>query len=376
MSRFFNVLFGVFLLGVFSCSSSSSSSDSDSDSGTTSTVVDDLDTVNNDLAPASLDYTQNTASVNSAQLRASHTLFVEGDSERGDPCAESDDLFDCQPVLLQLYIELAQSMIETVKTVVEEVGVAMGTVSDGSSGTTTLDSMTVEYNKTSATDFSILIGSGETSVGYVDVNNTEYLIQMNLEQILSDEAGSAPEKMEASVSYTDDATWSITTFMTGFPCDDDDARAPERIYITVSKENGLWSGKAMFYNGRWLYSEGDPDCTVEESDELSMNFYTDFVGNDAAAKASVYMMSRTQDSLDDIASFGMDNLSENFPSVSDDTSAYINPFCNPANTIDALWDDDCSSLDTTVGAADFGSASDWVVPSEFYQQEINLPESL
>ena len=107
-----------------------------------------------------------------------------------------------------------------------------------------------------------------------------------------------------------------------------------------------------------------------------MSMYTDFVANDTAAKASVYMMDRSVDSLTDIADYGIGDYSTVYSNDFGDTSSYPIPFCNPAGTLDATWGDDCTLTDATICTADFGSASDWVTPSELYQLEIDIPTSL
>lgn len=339
---------------------SSGSAGGSTGGNTTSDVADNLGSINQGFTPESLE--SDTDSPTGLMKRA----------EQGeDPCAESDDLYDCQPVLLRLYLDMAQSFVDMTKDIIGEVGTGLGEVADGSQGTETLDGRTIHYSKESATFFSLLM-EGAGPVAYFDVADTVYTLQMDLDNL--EEAGEASGKLEIVVDYESETSWSIVIFILGMDCDSSDPRAPERIHIRVSRSENFWTGKAMFYNGRWLAQTAS--CSTGESDENSMNFYTDFVASDTAAKASVYLLSRTQSDLSDIEDFGMDQFPLNFSGQQDETSAYQNPFCNPASTLDAVWDDDCSSIDSSVGSADFGPATDWIAPSEFYQETITLPSTL
>jgi hypothetical protein len=344
------------------CGTILSSSEEETSTSTTSTVVTNLETVQSDLTPDSLNYTQNSASASVAASKA-------GDS--GNPCAEADDLFDCQPILLQLYMEMAQSVLDSVTSIISAVGTAMGNVEDGGSGTATWGATSVQYSKTTETDYSIILSANSTPIGYVDVNGNIYTVKMDLDNISEENTGGAAGNIQATVTYTDENTWSIVFLLTGMACSESDVAAPERIQIQVDKASGLWAGKAMLYGPRW-FGNG-LTCSSEATDATSMNFYTDFVGNDTAAKASVYMMQRDKNSLDDISDYGMDAIGNDFGG---DTSAYVNPFCNPANTLDALWGNTCSDFDATVSAADYSASTNWVTPYDFYQLAITIPISL
>lgn len=360
MKKVFSIIAVVaFSLTFVHCGTTTSSSDS-STTATTSTVTTNLETVQNDLAPDSLNYTQNS----SASISANKT------GSGGNPCAEADDLFDCQPILLQLYMSLAQNVLDAVTSIISGVGTAMGDVENGGSGTATWGTTSVQYSKTTETDYSIILSANSTPIGYVDVDNTVYTIKMDLDNISEENTGGNVGQIQATVTYTDANTWSVVFLLTGMACSADDVAAPERIQIQVDKASGLWAGKAMLYGPRWY---GNNTCSTTPTDATSMNFYTDFVGNDIAAKASVYMMQRDKDSIDDIADYGMDSIGSDFGG---NTSAYTNPFCNPAGTFDALWGNDCSALDATVSAADYSSATNWITPNDFYQFEITIPNSL
>lgn len=346
-------------LSCINCSSTGAGTTTTASSTTTSDTVSDLEAVSAGFTPASLENGNETGSISVKQ----------GGS---DPCATADDLYDCQPILLRVYLDLARTFIDLTKTVIEEVGEGIGDLPDGSIGAVVVEGQTINYSKTSDSLYSILIEENEQPAAFFEVNGSASTLKLDLDN-LSD-AGGQEGQVDVALTYTDAENWSVVIFVAGMECDASDPRAPERIHVRVARSGGVWTGKAMFYNGRWL-ADDDISCSTTETDALSMNFYTDFVGNDTAARASVYMLSRSKSDLSDIEDFSMARFAENFGSL-DDTTAYSNPFCNPAETLEAVWDDDCSSLDATLSATAYGSADDWIVPSEFYQTTITLPTSL
>lgn len=338
----------------------------------TTTLTSNLESVSSTMVPDSLDYS------------ASSIAFTTDDEGGGgNPCAAVDnDLFACQPVLLRLYLSVAKMFVDLTQGIIEDIGTNLGHLADGSSGTIEIaaEGLEVAYDKTSATEFSFLIKKEGTPAAYISVAGTVISLKMDLSTLEGSDSG-APGGFQIDLDYTDENTWNMTAFATGMQCSDDDARAPERIRIKISKADGLWRGKAQFYNGVWLYgaspgTQGDPSCAMTATDELSMNFYTDFVGNDAAAKASVYTLQRDIDDLTDIDTWSLAMMGENFLGSASTTSAYVNSFCNPASTLEATWDDDCSEVDADIAAADYSSATDWVAPLDFYQLEIEIPTSL
>lgn len=347
------IFFTVSLMG---CSSTGGGSEEN----TTSNVTSDLDTISQNFTPSSLESGSNTT--------GTLVKYAEGE----DPCAESEDLYDCQPVLLRLYLAMAQSFLDMTKDIVEEIGLNLGELPDGSQGIESIEGETIHYSKESSSSFSIILEGVAGPMAYFDIAGTVYTLQMDLDNL--EKAGDASGKLEIVVNYESETSWSINIFILEMDCDASDPRAPERIYIQVTRSGDFWIGKAMFYNGRWL---SEPvSCEVLESDEDSINFYTNFVASDIAAKASVYMMSRSKNDLSDMEDFGMDQFSINFSQQGTNTSDYQNPFCNPASTLDALWNDDCSLIDSSVGSTDYGPSTDWTLPSDFYQQTITLPSSL
>lgn len=330
------------------------------ETASTSTAVENLENVSGSLAPASLDYTANSAAASLAK------------TANGDPCADSDGFLDCQPVLLQLYIELAEEILDMAVSVVDEVGTELGTLSDAS-GSLTVDTFDVEYTMTSATEFSMLMSQDGSSAAYVDVDGTTYTVMADI--ALMEEGEGESGVVSIVVDYTDADTWDAEIFIDAMECTAEDVRAPDKIKLLVGKGDGLWTGKAMLYSSLWRV-DNDATCSETVTDDTTMNMFTDFVANAAAAKANVYMMDRSVDSIANIESFELSDYDDNYDDSFGDTSLFPNSFCNPASTLDAVWGDDCTDEDATVAGAEFGSSDDWVTPEVFAVQSVTLPTSL
>ena len=328
-----------------------------------------LTTISNNFAPVSLSYQSSK------------------DSDRsGDPCDfcsdQSDCLYQCQPVLLRLYVNMAKQFLDMTIEIISQISSHLVAAPIGS-GSVSEGDMTWSYNKTSDTVLSFLGVNGNNPAFYVNINDNEYTIKANLSEMDDTDETSL---IEINVTYTDENNWTVEGMFTGIECDDNDVRAPEIFRVKMIKDDDLWKGKAMLYSGRW--AAASPTCSTASSDAISMNFFTDFVGNDTAAKASVYMMQSDDDLGADyvnIGNFDMSDLCTSCPGLGiyggQDCSGwfdgYPNPFCNESSNIEALWGNTCSSLTAAVSEADYSQTSDWsYTPTEFKNLEITIPSSL
>jgi hypothetical protein len=222
-------------------------------------------------------------------------------------------LYDCQPVLLRLYVDLSKTFFDLSKSIVKNLGTQIGEVADGSTTTGAVGTQEILISKTTSTDFSILNKVDDVSVGYVKVDGNDITIKMDM----TGSESANLDKIEILLSYTDESNWSVTTTLLDMACSADDVRAPRRILLKMSKANSLWQGKAMLYNPIWGQGivnghSGDPTCDTEEGDEISMAMYTDFVGNDTAAKAKVFLMNKTIDSIEGIEDNPLSNVCANY----------------------------------------------------------------
>ncbi len=344
------------------------------------TLVTSLEAVSAKFAPKSLTYDLgNNSHLDSHWSFDSRVKLLQSEArESSDPCAAvGNDLFACQPVLLRLYIALSKTFFDMGTTVIDQVGTQMGAIADGASGTVNIENhQKVVYSKTDSTHFTLLLkDSADASMGYIKVDGTSINIKMNIGGIDSTQAGTM---LGLTMTYTDANNWTVDSTLTGMTCNPDDPRAPKSIWVHIAKADALWKGKAIIYNPIWL--DNNPTCSTAEADNISMNFYTNFVGNDTAAKAGVFLIQRNVTSLASIDTYAMSRICDNYMTCNAGTAAtvaaFTNPFCNPQATNTATWGDDCTSTAAAVGAADYGLASDWIVPSVFATTTVTIPDSI
>jgi hypothetical protein len=363
---------------VAGCQGTGDPADEDVGTGTLSAMAERLTLLNQELLPASLDVDGAAATALQGSLRSALEPF--------NPC-EGYDPFSCQPVLLRYYLAATRVLVgsmfvtllaEVVDRIIEhETGFA-----DGSTGTITVGNRTIAWTRASASNYSILVKDGAYPVFHVAVNDWTTTIQADLDRL---SAGGPGGRMEITFGFVDLHTWNIEATIVGQPCRPDDVRAPRNFRLAIRREAGLWKGKALTYHP--FFAEAAPSCDTVETDETSMNLYTDFVGDHAAAKANIYFLRRDKDALDDISGYGMDALCANNPEILGGNacsgtggqafpSLYPNPFCNPAATDIARWGDSCRAISAEVADGAFGPAADWVMPSDFHRLAITLPNSL
>ncbi len=307
------------------------------------------------------------------------SLVFEQAAVRADPC-EGLNLYTCQPVLLRLYYQLAEDLLNASQQIIASVApfvdeaIVTATpitipVQDGN------ESFSVSYTKSEGAFQVLAVDSQNVPFLYISSDGTTSTIRVDIASLADDATASGT--FESTFDYTNANTWSLHVLMADSACNNDDPRAPERIKLVVDKANGLWTGKAQLYNPAWLKEA--PTC-VDWDTALaaeSMNIFTEFVGDNTAAKANVYFMTREvidfAENNDNDAAYGLAALCQTFGGCAPEVT---NPFCNLSTDLTALWNDDCSAVSTNVGAADFGPFSDWSPPAQFYQDEVTLPSSL
>ena len=161
-----------------------------------------------------------------------------------------------------------------------------------------------------------------------------------------------------------------------------DPNAPSKVQVKVSKSGDMWNGKAMVYTPRWDDVAGVDCNTTAGVHELTM--YTDFVGNNDATKAGLYLIPATESSLatPDIENYALTEACTNFTSLNvgpfcaDLASAnWGNFWCTTAPTAEPTWNNACTAY-PTVSAASFSAASEWVEPATLKAYSITFPTSL
>lgn len=323
--------------------------------GGLTTVSGIIGDVGQNMVPDSLEY---------PSTQSSSAVHAASDS---DPCAGVSSFEACQPILLRLYLSMAKMVFDASSGMIEEVSTEIGALGVGT-GTVTKEHASYTYNKTSDSEFSILgRDSNNQPFIYVRAADMRYEVRSNFAK-LPDEVGSASDEVEAvqlNIDYTSANQWvlTVTLYMPG--CDPNDVGKPEIIRLYVTKSGSLWKGKAMMYNPRWG-GDNEVNCETEPSDATAKCLYTDFVADDSAGKASVFILPRTISDVNLITDYGINVMN----------GSLTNPFCNPTQTMAAVWDNACSDYSATVSTTDFGPATEWTTPSDLYQVDVALPDSL
>lgn len=330
------------------------------------TVSTTMLTISNGFVPQSLAY---SSTQGSSQIHA---------AESG-PCTGVEGGFiGCQPVLLRLYINLSKTLFNSSRQAIAEVSTYLGDLKGGS-GSVQDGSITFYYNKTSGSKYSVL---GKNAQGaafmYITVSENNYTVKMdfgNLPQEMQDQGDSSPSgsKFEMAFSYTAETAWNLTATMAGMACQADDVSAPGTLRLMISRSGSLWKGKAMMYNPRFNQNS----CDVTPTDETGMCIYTDYVADDVAGKANVFVMHPTVADVNEItdASYGISTLCTTSPSVCNSQSLK-NPFCNPTQTMIGLWDNTCTDNSSAVSESAFGAATEWTTPRVLSEFGISLPDGL
>lgn len=309
------------------------------------------------------------------------------------PCAETDGFFDCQPVLIKLYLSISRMIIGATAEFVGHTSELVNKLPVGSSGTLPVPSSSesadtfsaVEYNVTSAANYQLrFLDKDSKPLIYLDVDSSaatkKYKMFFAVGAVADEGEEKTDERMEANFEYVDDTHFTADIVTSGKACDPDDFRAPEKFHINVIRADDVWQGKAMLHHPRFLMDENDSPCDQEATDSSGMFMYTDFVGNDTNTTASLYMMkeSVTDMSAANLASWGASAFCSNFSLCMNDhgfgdpnpVSSYTNPFCVTAD--DATWGGACADF----GVDDYSADSLWDVPADFADRQIEDPASV
>ncbi len=371
---FSTIIFSLYFILSGCSSTDDTENNSQPTTATTAEVVTNLDTISKNLVPSSLDYTDAGAM----------TITAESD----DDVCEDYDLFSCQPVLLRLYLEMTEEFLENTIEIIDEAGESIGLIPVGNSGSADLENgLSVEYSHPAENDFSILIlNNGEPAI-YLDVDDTTYTLMSDTTALPESENDDTDfGKVELEISYTDLNTWEVSTKLTDFQCKPLNPWAPQTIQMSIGMEDSIWQGNAMLYSPIWAQSITDLDCDETHDPSLSACIYTEFIADNDAAKANVFMMPETATSVDE-DNYGLDRLCDQYPTIFGlnctnlttflqiDLSQFQNSFCNPTSTDVAEWNSDCSDYSEVIGSADF-PALDWIPPNQIPSLTVTLPQTI
>lgn len=330
-----------------------------------STVVTNLVQVSSDFTPDSL---------------ASSTASSSSLKQQSNPCAGTSDFAVCQSNLIREYVKLGKDAVDLTTQLVSSVGSALGEVADGSTGTTSDSKVT--WSKTDANNWSALFrGTGGASALYISIVNNTYTLKANGSVLESDPSSFT---VEATINYTDSNTWTVNVFFVNTECKVLDPKAPSKVLINLSKENGLWTGKSMIYAPRFEAPGQTVTCsTTAGASDVVM--YTDFVGNDSSTKASLYMAPGSASTFTSSpSSFDLKNICSTLSLTcngagsnlsSSFSSLTFNPWCTTGPGVAPTWNNSCSS-NSTVSSASYSAASNWIEPATLKAKTTTLPTSL
>jgi hypothetical protein len=381
------LVIGLILLFQTSCDKKKDDASSDNGyTGVASIALTNIDSVQNGMSPDSMLTTQATATSLSPMMAS-------------DFCGAN--FFSCQPKIVKLYLAISKAHVAIMKAFLAGISQGLVDIKDGDANQNGVEIdayIKLLYNKTSATDFSILaksIASGESYFYFKSVGTT-YQLEIDFAKIPAEKkspSDPAVGKVSVSLKFTDSTHWIIEVFASEFACKTDDPKGPEKIKISTKRNGEIWNGKAMLYNSRSM--EDNATCATAGSDERSSATYTEFAGNHQVSKANVYLMKRTVtgSTSADYSNYTLNNLCATYASnwassggqimcenflqnqFGEPVSTYSNPFCNLRTTNIPSWSNTCSSYSTEVSAASFDDNEVvWVAPNVLSGTlTINLP---
>lgn len=328
-------------------------------------VVSNLSTISAGITPASL--ASNTAA---------------GVSAQADPCAGVTDFAICQSNLIREYLKIGKQTVDSISQMAGSIGTALGQIADGNSGTSTDGKIT--WNKTSSTVWSVMARStvAGNPYAYFSINGGTYTLKVDANNATTPET----KQIEATITFTSSADWTVDVFFGNDLCSSTDVGAPSRAHLKLAKANGLWTGKAMLYMPRWQSPGTTLTCATPAGQPASeITMYTDFVGNDTSTKAALYLMPATENTanLTTIGSFDLADFCTNFGTSCDGTgeppsagiTAYANPWCTTGAGTNPTWGNDCTS-NTAVSAASFSSNTLWTTPANLKTKTVTVPTTL
>lgn len=309
-----------------------------------------------------------------------------------DICAGLN-FMECQPRLIRAYLVFGRKAVSLTQKIITDVSKHLAGAADNSTGVYNDESqnMSIEFNKRSAMDFDFLIRKNGQSVGRVTANPQVYQIQFNIGLLEQGQADSRGGKLDIQVKFTDGTHWESQITATNQICNEQKPDDPENGRIVVKRNGSLWTGQSMFYNGIAGAYNVTKSCSLAASDNTGLVIYTDFVSDRNAAKASLYVLKRTETSTAHIDNFGLNNFCENYPDLCQSlatsigattatTDAYLNQltnsYCVQRGSPVVTWNSSCQNLSGAVASEPFLTNSNWLSPYNFYKLDVKIPDHL
>ena len=313
---------------------------------------------------------------NPVSLQSNSSASVGAQS---DPCANTTDFAVCQSNLIREYLRIGKSTVDLLSELAGNIGAALGEVPDGNAGTSANGK--ISWNKTSAAVWSVLVrGTGAATTAYFSVNNGVYTLKVDKN---FDEDDPSDQQIEAVVTYTSAAAWTVDVYFGNNVCSAIKPEDPSKAHIVLTKGGGLWTGKAMLFVPRWKAPGTTVSCATTGS-EIAM--YTDFVGNDESTKAALYLypVPGSASPMGTVSNYEIPDFCTNFPTSCDGgpgeltagvLTPYPNNWCTTGAGTTPTWSDNCSS-NAAVSPAAFSSAAVWTTPYDLKNKSVTMPTTL
>lgn len=310
-----------------------------------------------------------------------------------DPCDEVSDeyqgldrLFACQPILLRIYLSIAQQLTGMAAQLAGHLAGFINQVPDGSSNSFTDEDnnqMVFHINKTDALNYALLVENNSHPAMYINITDgNQYDLRFSLAH-MPDAAGETGE-VEVKINYQGLSSYDIKFAFVGQDCDANDVQAPQNIQVAIDKLGAIWVGGAHLYLPRWWGGTTTLTCASTPTSSTQVSLVTRFVGNDVAAKAEVALMKNSVTAINDdtMADYPLNDFFNIFeipgvacggtcPALTD----FANPFCSLGASNTGEWNNNCSTFDAGVASGNFLN-NNLIAPVDFPTYQVTIPTSL
>jgi len=302
-----------------------------------------------------------------------------------NPCSNTDGFFDCQPILIGTYgdiaagaITMAKEVISSINTGIKDAGIEAGQKGEKEfteDGTT----FVVMYDIVAGDNYKIIFKQkGQDPMMHITIAGTKITVKGDLSKL--GDAGTG--KISVDVDYRSKTDFEGEVTFVGRTCDSSDVRAPQSLVMKFNESNGSTKAKMMLYHPLWNLS--NPTCSTTKSATSEMNFYTDLVADDSHATAAIYLMPSSVTDTSKFSNYAASKFCDNFASSCSSGQAfgdknplttYKNNFCVKSG--DATWGVSCT--ESTVDAiknGEFSAADKWILPSNLGSTTVTIPTTL
>jgi len=298
---------------------------------------------------------------------------LRSSSARSRACAETDpdpfyNFLRCQPHFLRSYLTQIGYFISEAYDFADEIEPTLASAADGTSGSLNLEAgETVQWTKTNASTFSFSIlkdGTLRAKITY-DAGNVVVVLDG---QLISDARARGIGTVRLDVTYRSNAEWRASAFLAGITCNPSDLNSPERMRFEVELAGGLWKAKVMTYHPR----RSQDTCSTTPTDSTAMNVFTDYVGDEKATRASVYLMGREVSSLTSMANYELKKFCSNYTTFCGGGSTVYAadiPLCLTSSGASPQFGNDCATISPAVSSAGYLDSNLWLLPSAFHSVE-------